>query len=150
MAAAPPSQNIAKMSASLSINDILSDLHWLPDPPVKDVGSISPELIPASSETVESSLAIAQQYTRANTQILGDSSLLDAIARRLDEIDTSLKDVESKIKPVSDKQLRNASIEEDARANGVEDSDGQQRRFPAEIERVPDRNTLSLRLAFAV
>jgi len=90
---------------TLSLNDILSDLDKLPN---VDQSSAAPshseslkdevETVPASSDSMESSIDISLRFIASSQKLLVDSVVMEDVSKRLERVDEDLQDVESSLK----------------------------------------------------
>lgn len=94
-----------KGSSSLTLDDILSDLSNLSNLPRSSSSASSSSLksldlnapLPASSESVDGSLAISQALIDRSAALLEEANVLDSVQARLQKVDESLVQVEREL-----------------------------------------------------
>jgi hypothetical protein len=88
------SKGKGRASATLSINELLDDLERLPYPQSNKQTLVDITEVPASSDSVDSSLRISQHFIDSSRNLLRQAEVLDGLSRRLDGVDAGLKEVE--------------------------------------------------------
>lgn len=97
--ASTSSKGKGRATASLTVEDILSDLSELPRPSPA-VASQPVDLaadVPSSSESVESSLAISQALIDRSRALLEETNMLDTVHSRMLKVDEALGQVEREL-----------------------------------------------------
>lgn len=89
----------AHATASLSLHDILNDLERLPRDAEPDIVAslIDKADIPVTSDTVDSSLLLSQQFIDSSKRSLKESEALDLARGRLDRVEAGLQEVAHKV-----------------------------------------------------